>query len=234
VTIVEQAARVAELESLGLVAFTTTRAIGSFGTASREPVQDVMDRWNALRKALSPHGPRFATASQVHGATLVVHGDEWEGWLRRDAADGHIAVRPGTALAVTIADCVPVFIAHPGGTVSLLHAGWRGTAAGILPGAIAGLARLGLPANELRVHLGPSICGPCYEVGPEVAEALTGKNPGRKTHVDVRAVLADQARVAGVHEVSISPHCTRCHNDRFFSHRAGDPGRQVAVIVAPA
>jgi YfiH family protein len=140
----------------------------------------------------------------------------------------------GTALAVTIADCVPVFIAHPAGSVSLLHAGWRGTAAGILPKAIAQLSTQALRADELHVHLGPAICGKCYEVGPEVAEALTGKNPGRKTTVDVRAILADQAKASGARHITLSPSCTRCNNDRFYSHRAGDPGRQVAVIVAPA
>jgi YfiH family protein len=224
---------VEELDVLGVRAFTTMRAAGTYGTSGTDPVGVVMDRWWTLVEALRPEAPRLATARQVHGTRLVAHGDGWEGWLRADAADGHLARVRGTALAVTIADCVPVFIAHPGGTVGLLHAGWRGTAGGILPAAVAALGRLGLEAGDLCVHLGPAICGSCYEVGPEVYVQLTGRSAGSRSRVDLRAILADQARRSGVRAITISGWCTRCHRDRFFSHRAGDAGRQLAVIVAP-
>ena len=72
----------------------------------------------------------------------------------------------------------------------------------------------------------------CYQVGPDVFEQLTGWQTVRSRHVDLRALLAEQANEAGVRHLSASPHCTRCDNDRFFSHRAGDAGRQVAVIVS--
>jgi YfiH family protein len=216
----------------GVRAFTTGRAAGSFGTASAEPVRDVMARWDALRAALRDAGPRLATARQVHGARVLVHGDEWEGWLRADDADGHAATVRGTGMAVSIADCVPVFVAHPSGAVALLHSGWRGTAAGIVEHGIAALTHRGLPAAELRVHLGPSICGRCYEVSPDVYERLTGTRPVRPTTVDLRALIADHARAAGARHISISAACTRCHNDRFFSHRAGDEGRQLGVLIA--
>jgi len=96
-----------------------------------EPVHTVMSRWHELRRELSPGGDRLATAGQVHGSTVLVHHAGWQGWLRSDAADGHISMDRGTALGVTIADCVPVFIAHPSGAVAALHSGWRGTAARI-------------------------------------------------------------------------------------------------------
>ena len=82
------------------------------------------------------------------------------------------------------------------------------------------------------LHLGPAICGRCYQVGPDVFEQLTGWQTIRNRHVDLRALLAEQAKEMGVRQLSASPHCTRCDNDRFFSHRAGDAGRQVAVIVS--
>ena len=81
------------------------------------------------------------------------------------------------------------------------------------------------------MHLGPAICGRCYEVGPDVFGQLTGWSTVRNRHVDLRALLAEQAKELGVARVSASPYCTRCDNDRFFSHRAGDSGRQVGVIV---
>lgn len=230
--IIGSAEPVSELEEFGVRAFTTTRAAGGFGMMSDEPVREVMSRWQALRRELRPYGSRLAHASQVHGARVVVHQPGWEGWLRIDEADGHATAERGTALAVTVADCVPVFIAHPSGAVALLHSGWRGTAARIIDEGIEALARLGCPAAELRVHLGPAICGKCYEVSADVAAQLTGRDPGRPVTVDLRDIIASHARAAGVHHVSTSAMCTKCDNDRFHSHRAGDAGRQLAVIVA--
>ena len=224
--------RILDFEAFGIRAFTTTRARGSFGTASDEPVGEVMDRWAALRRELTPAGGRFATASQVHGNRVVVHGAGWDGWLRVDGADGHLAISRGTGMAVTIADCVPVFIAHPSGAIALLHSGWRGTVARIIEQAIGALAARGAAPHELRVHLGPSICGGCYEVSPEVFGQLTGRTVDVPTPVDLRGVIADHAREAGVRHISTSEACTQCDNSRFFSHRAGDAGRQLGVMIA--
>ena len=112
--------------------------------------------------------------------------------------------------------------------MALLHAGWRGTAARIVDeGHRAHGRSRACDAADLKVHLGPAICGRCYEVGPDVFEQLTGWQTIRDRHVDLRALLAEQASELGVRQLSASPHCTRCDNDRFFSHRAGDAGRQV-------
>jgi YfiH family protein len=214
----------------GVRAFTTTRHAGSFGLQGTEPAGEVFGRWGALRESLG--GARLASSRQVHGATVLSHIPGWSGWLRADDADGHLAPTPGTALAVTIADCVPVFLAHPSGAIALLHSGWRGTAARIVTAAIAMLSAEGASPPELIVHCGPAICGRCYEVSPDVYAQLTGRSVARPTTVDLRALIADHARAAGVRDVTISERCTRCDNDRFFSHRAGDAGRQLGVMLA--
>ena len=221
-----------DFAAFGIRAFTTTRAVGTYGTNGPEPVSEVMERWYTLIDELRPLAPRFSTARQIHGTRVVVHSEEWEGWLRVADADGHAAPERGTATAVSIADCVPVFIAHPSGATALLHAGWRGTAARILDEGVAVLERRGFAASELRMHLGPSICGKCYEVSPEVYRQLTTKTVSKPTPVDLRTLLANRARSLGVGHITISPCCTRCHNERFFSHRAGDTGRQIAVLLA--
>ena len=231
-TIVSESETIDDFASFGIRAFTTTRASGSFGLASEEPARLVMHRWRTLRDELAPGGARLATATQVHGARVVTHADDWSGWLREDDADGHVAPKRGLALAVTIADCVPVFIAHPSGAVALLHSGWRGTAARIVERGIEALGHRGFSASELRLHLGPAICGRCYEVGADVIRQLTGRDSGKPEPVDLRALIARHARNAGVRHITTSGLCTRCDNDRLFSHRAGDAGRQIGVIFA--
>lgn len=235
-TIQERSETVPELAAFGTRAFTTTRAVGTFGLHGDEAVREVMGRWSALRDELRGSGEssRFATATQVHGANVLVHHAGWTGWLRADAADGHVSMERGTGLAVSVADCVPVFVAHPSGAVALLHSGWRGTAARIIERGIEALLHRGMPASELRVHTGPAICGACYEVSADVYAQLTGRDPGRPTTVDLRALIADHARALGVRHITSSPSCTRCDNDRFFSHRAGDAGRQLGVMIADA
>jgi copper oxidase (laccase) domain-containing protein len=127
---------------------------------------------------------------------------------------------------------VPVFIAHPSGAAAILHAGWRGTAAGILGVALRELGAAGLDMADLHMHLGPSICGTCYEVSPTVYQTLTGRTAEAPLPVDLRQLLADDGRSHGVKQISISNFCTLCHQGRFFSHRGGDPGRQLGVLIS--
>jgi YfiH family protein len=216
----------------GILAFTTTRQAGTFGTNGPEAVHEIIGRWAHLRQEIGTS--RLATAKQVHGAKVHVHDGVWTGWLRADDGDGHLAPARGTAMAVTVADCVPVFLAHPSGAAAILHSGWRGTASRITEHAIAMFAALGLVPRDLIMHCGPAICGRCYEVSPDVYAALTGQVVTQPTTVDLRAIIVDRARSAGVREISVSESCTRCDNDRFFSHRAGDHGRQIGVLSVPS
>lgn len=221
---------VAELAAIGLTAFTTTRANGSFALHSDDPSRVVWERWEGLRDFC--RAPRLAVAHQVHGARILRHEGEWTGFLRAPDADGHLSLGTHIAMAVSLADCVPVFIGHGSGAAAMVHSGWRGTVADIAGRAVDAMVAAGLPARELVAHCGPAICGSCYVVGPDVYHELTGGQVEKPTAVDLRALIAASVRGRGVEDISISPWCTRCHNDRFYSHRCGDPGRQVGVIVA--
>ena len=223
-----------DFDEWGLTAFTTSRAAGTFGTQASEPASDVFSRWHELVAGVSALGcARLASGAQVHAADIAVHEPAWRGWLRQTNVDGHAWSRPGTAAAVIIADCVPVFIGHPSGAAAVLHSGWRGTVAGITEHAIAWFGRTGFGPGALRMHLGPAICGSCYEVSPEVFLAVTGRVVTAPAPVDLRASIADRARALGVRDIAISEWCTRCSNDRLFSHRAGDTGRQLGVLISP-
>ncbi len=223
-----------DFDEWGFCAFTTSRAAGTFGSHATEPAVEVLGRWNGLVAGAAALGAsRFASGIQVHGPEFAVHTAGWRGWLRTADVDGHAWLTSGTAAAVTVADCVPVFIAHPSGAGAVLHSGWRGTVAGITERAVRWFGQAGFGAGSLRIHLGPSICGSCYEVSPDVFAALTGSTVERPTPVDLRRSIADRARALGVRDVAISEWCTRCSNDQLFSHRAGDAGRQLGVLISP-
>lgn len=216
----------------GVRGWVTSRASGSFGLGSAEPVGTVMGRWNGLQEELAALGiSRLASAHQVHGAGVTVHGGGWNGWLRGQGVDGHVTAVRGTALAVTVADCTPVLVWHPAGGIAALHAGWRGTAARILDRGLDALAAQGFPPGECEVWLGPAICGPCYEVGPEVLLAVHGVSDGRKGHLDTRDILLEQAQRRGVASIRRADGCSRCQAERYFSHRRGDDGRMLGIIA---
>ena len=190
-------------------------------------------RWKDLLQASGFEA--IVYARQVHETRIVVHDRVGKGVLKAEgAADGHATADPGVLLAVTVADCVPVYVLDADvRAVALLHAGWRGTAAGILPRGIALLSqRWGTDPGRLLVHLGPAICGACYEVGPDMFGALGLEVPTRTAPVDLRAVLARQARAAGVppESITVSGLCTLCGTGNLFSHRGGQSERQVAIL----
>ena len=193
---------------------------------------EAVERWQLLGPATGCDA--VVHAHQPHGAAVRTHGPLPPGLHLCTPVDGHTTDRTGLLLAVTVADCVPAFLVAPQpGAVSLVHAGWRGAAAGILERAIATMGdRHGVSPGELALHLGPSICGGCYEVGPEVHEGLGEDVPTAPAPVDLRRDLAHRAAARGVPvaEITISALCTRCGEVDLFSHRGGDPGRQVAFL----
>ena len=171
---------------------------------------------------------------QVHGSLTRVHGDPPKGPNVVGEGDGHVTRIPGVLLTATIADCVPVFVADPvRRAVGLLHAGWRGTAAGVVESGIAAVGEaFGSKPADMAVHLGPAICGECYEVGPEVFRALGERTPAAPWPIDLRRVIKRRAAASGVRDerVTVSRECTLCGDGRYFSHRRGDAGRQRASI----
>ena len=203
--------------------------LGMFG---EQPIGAALARWRSLQSALGM--PRAVHAAQAHGTDVRAHEDASPGLLIIHAVDGHVTRTPGILLAVSVADCVPVFAVDPERrAVAALHAGWRGVAGRMLRAGIAALGELaGSAPADLHVHLGPAICGACYEVGPEVHAALGLATPEQSTPVDLRAVLARQASQLGVsaENVTVSELCTRCGESPFFSHRAGARGRQMGLI----
>lgn len=223
-----------EAEFDGLAAGVTAAGEGAdFGFTTAPSAWDLVGRAGDLARQLG-----FGSISmvrQVHGSRVRrLEGPVPNGVLVVGDADGLIVERGGALACVTAADCVPVYVVDPpSGAMALLHAGWRGAAAGVLASGLRALRERGCDPERLRVHLGPAICGPCYEVGREVLEAF-GLDGAGGAHLDLRHALADRAVAAGVdaERVTRSTWCTRCSPDHFHSHRGrgARAGRMAAYL----
>lgn len=184
--------------------------------------------------------------TQVHGAAVVRVAEPWPPGAG-PRADALVTDRPGVALGVVTADCAPVLLADPAaGVIGAVHAGWRGAVAGVLEAAVAEMAALGAAPGRIRAAVGPCIGRDSYEVGPDVRDAVLGRDPadarffapGRdETHwwFDLAGYCA--RRLRGLAEVETLGADTAADEARFFSHRrrtlsgGGPIGHQLSAIV---
>jgi YfiH family protein len=245
-----------DLLAAGIVAAFSGRAGGA-----SEPPHDTLNLGlrvgDDLRRALANRrrvatvlglaGRPWALARQVHSAdVLVVEADRLgqgppEAKPPLGDADGLVTADPGVVLAVLTADCAPVLLADPAArVVGAVHAGWRGLAAGVVEAGVAALAGLGADPAATVGLVGPAIGGCCYEVGPDVREAVGGRYPAAlATTRDGRAALdpaagaAQALERAGVGQIRVAGECSFDLEERFFSHRRdkGRTGRQAGLIA---
>ena len=195
-----------------------------------DPVRVAAHR-EALRVAVGADA--LVLARQVHGADVVhVAGVP----AQVPEADALVTGVPGLALAVVVADCVPVLLADPGaGLVAVAHAGRPGLLAGVVPAVVAALRERG--ARDISASLGPSICGACYEVPPAMADDVAARVPAARattswgtSAVDVAAGVLAQLAAAGVPASRVA-RCTAEDPDLFSYRRDGRTGRTAGVVV---
>lgn len=162
-------------------------------------------------------------------------------------ADGLITDRRGLALVITAADCVPVYLYDPvRRVIGMVHAGWRGTVAGIAAAAVRAMqAHYGCDPADIHAAIGPSIGPCCYEVdepvagpvrrhyGAQASALLRPATRDGRYMLDLWAANRLDLASAGVGQVYTAAVCTACQRDRLFSHRAeaGGAGRGAAIIV---
>jgi YfiH family protein len=165
---------------------------------------------------------------QVHGARVVTVTRPGE--HAGEEADAAVTAVPGCTLAVQVADCAPIALTADG-VLGVVHAGWRGLVAGVVPAAVE--AMRGLGAGEIRARVGPCIGPACYEFGPDdldrVAAVLGDEVRHDTGHLDVPAAVRAALAAAGVTDLEQDPTCTAC-SDRHWSFRArADVERQAVV-----
>ncbi len=189
------------------------------------------DELNARRAALVDLP--WTWLRQVHGARVVVVGTP--GAEAGAEADAAVTAVSGAVLAVHVADCAPIALVSPQG-VAVVHAGWRGAAAGVVPAALARLRALG--PGPVTAVLGPLIGPECYEFGADDLAAVTaalGADVAGETRegtpaLDLPAAVLGALAAAGVDEVERVGGCTAC-GDGSFSHRARGERERQAVLA---
>jgi YfiH family protein len=207
----------------GGFALFTARDEGNLSKRAGPDAADAERARERLRESLGLD--ELAYTHQVHGNTVVVRSS------RRAAeeieADGQATALAGTGVAALTADCVPVALGTTG-AVAMLHAGWRGLAAGVLQEGVRTLRTLPGVVDIVAV-VGPAAGPCCYEAGDDVREALGGAHFDG-SRVDLRAVACSRLRDAGVTEIGHVDVCTIC-DQRLFSHRreGAAAGRQAGV-----
>lgn len=197
-----------------------------------------------LKLAAGIHDGRIVTMRQVHGDHIVVVADKK--LKEAGEADGMITCEADIFLGVLTADCVPIlFVAPKQRLVAAVHAGWRGTLAGIADKTVRQFqSEYHVSPEELEVAFGPSIGPCCYEVKDDVTRPLMKawgslttpsiRVENGKSFVNLSRLNRDIVRAAGVpgkQLFQVSP-CTACAPDQFFSYRRarGETGRQISFI----
>jgi YfiH family protein len=204
-------------------ALFTTRAHGNLSSVGGDGHEGGSDARERLRTQLGLR--RLARGYQVHGVTVqrVIDGRR----IVAPEADGQATnVREVGVMALT-ADCLPVALGTDG-AVAMVHAGWRGLAAGVLEEGVRALRELG-GADDVAAIIGPGAGPCCYEVGEEVHAVFAGAHRSGRC-IDLKALARDRLHAVGVADVQDAAACTIC-DERFFSYRREHAlaGRQAGV-----
>lgn len=194
------------------------------------------DAYRRVAGALSSAG-RLMLMRQVHGA--VVRRAPWDGRPEGDAA---VLDRPGLIVGVETADCLPLLLVDPDRrAAAAVHAGWRGTAAGVARAAVQALLADGSRPERLLAALGPAIGACCYEVGDELrphfgpdGAAFFRPGPRGRPHFDLRLANARQLLEAGLPPARVThvAECTSCLPDLYPSYRreGAQGGRMISFV----
>ncbi|MBV7281649.1 peptidoglycan editing factor PgeF [Corynebacterium sp. TAE3-ERU30] len=180
---------------------------------------------------------RIVWMEQIHSPTVTVVDRPQQEPV--PASDALVTTSADLALAVLVADCVPVLLSdHHAGVVAAAHAGRMGARNGIVRRTVETMVELGARPEAIHVLLGPAASGARYEVPPEMAADVESRLPGSRcrtatgtTGLDIRAGLVAQLRALGVRAIDVDPRCT-IEDESLFSYRRaqGPTGRQAGLV----
>lgn len=211
----------------------------------------VRENYRRFLAAVGCTGRHLAMCDQVHGSTVrnITMADTKAELFQRlnYEGDGLITAIPGVTLVVFVSDCIPVLLCDPvRKVVAAVHAGWRGTASGVVTAAVEQMCRVyGCKPGDILAAIGPGIGPCCFETHEDVPNAMTAAvaSPALsyikimengKFSVDLKGINARRLELAGLapEHIAVSGDCTACLGDKYWSHRVmgSQRGSMAAVI----
>ncbi len=218
----------------------TDRRMGNLARHTGDDPRCVSQNRRQLARLFLPKRVPIVWMDQVHGNRVVLVNRLPK---RPPACDALITRTPHLALAVMVADCVPILFFDPDRlAVGVAHAGWRGTLASIAAKTVQSMSQaFGSDPASIRVGIGPAIGGECYEVDEAVAapwreqlgERYLKQTTADHWHLDLPGANTDQLIAAGVKAENIERIniCTHC-DERFYSYRRGQERGRFAGVIA--
>jgi len=244
-----------DLSALGVSAIATATGGGvstgpyqslNLGLHVGDDPDAVLENRRRAAAALGLELDDLVVADQVHGAGVARVGLAERGRGARtradalEACDAMVTAEPGVGLLLLTADCVGVLLVDPDTPqIAVLHAGWRGAAAGVVAATVAELVAGGAAPSRLRAKFGPSVDPAIYEVGDEVLEAFSDEalggavaRPGPRAHLDLAQVVANQLLHVGLlaEHLEAAP-CSTGPATGFFSDRAARPCGRLGLLA---
>ena len=209
--------------------------------------ENVAENLRIFTKVLGSDPEHLVSASQIHSTDIRIV-DMSDAGTHFSGVDGFITSERGVVISISVADCTPILMEdRQCGVIAALHAGWRGTVAGIAEKGVNMMTSLGCHSENIQVAIGPCIHSCCYEVGEDFYDNVScarGKRFADKyvirdknlvLRADITSMNAEILLDAGIlpENISISSRCTCCDRELFFSHRAskGHRGTMKAAIV---
>ena len=220
----------------------------NLGLSLGDDPECVKENYATISKALRIPNGSFVYSKQTHGThiRIVTRADSCEPlYPSASEADGMLTMDSGLALTVFTADCIPILLHDPTrGVIGAIHAGWRGTVAGIICAAVQKMRHeFGCDPADIKAAIGPGISKCCYETGSDVTDALRAKlgataeaciEPrGQKYMTDLKEANRLMLHNAGLCDIHVSNECTSCSSHKYWSHRKtnGARGSQAAIIM---
>lgn len=219
----------------------------NFDIRDGDPPGNVARNREIIKKASGARMERLILVNQVHGSSVFVLDDFTGGAASYGITDADAIITGLTDFPIGIltADCLPILLYDPvNAIIGAVHAGWKGTVRSIAVKTIDAMrARFGTNPRDVICALGPCIGPCCYGVGENVYAQFSDafgavdcfKRVSGGLRLDIGASNIDQLHEAGISSgnISISPFCTSCRNDLFFSYRKDNKrtGRQLSFIM---
>ena len=221
----------------------------NLGAHRGDSLENIRENYRRICAFLGADPEKLVLTHQVHGdAVRVITAADVTGSPDHHTyppCDALVTDVPGVALVAFTADCTPILLFdRRTGAVGAVHAGWRGTANGIVRKTVEQMQRsFGSRPEDICAAIGPNIAQCCFQTDYDVPQAMLEtfgqralahiRQEENKYYVNLKALNSLHLTDVGVQDIAVCQDCTACQPDRFWSHRIhrDSRGAQGAIIV---